>query len=224
MKTRHDWLSPRQVQDRVALYLFGTVILSGIFLSGLFYLSTTARGDLVPDPVIVDDNLTNTKPTPWWRLNSNGYSQRYIPLVGVGREERMRELLSHYGHDNYEVWKTIARVYRVYPEILICIAYADSSLGRFLKTDNNFGNVWNNDRGDTVSFSTAEAGINAIGKVLNNRYLWWYTLVSELSPYENTSGTWPYYATSQENRGINVLNCLGMIYDKEIVADWNYRW
>jgi len=121
--------------------VFGTVILSGIFLTGLFYLSTSASADLVPDPMVVDDNLTSSKPTPWWRLNSNGYSQRYIPLVGVGREERMRELLASYGHDNYESWKTIARVYRVYPEVLICIAYADSSLGRFLKTDNNFGNV-----------------------------------------------------------------------------------
>lgn len=42
--------------------------------------------------------------------------------------------------------QTIARIHKVYPEVILCIAYADSSLGRHLKTTNNFGNVGNNDR------------------------------------------------------------------------------
>ena len=59
----------------------------------------------------------------------------------------MRELLSHYDKaPPYEVRQTIARIYKVYPEILIAIAYADSSLGNYLKTPNNFGNVNNTDQ------------------------------------------------------------------------------
>ena len=59
----------------------------------------------------------------------------------------MRELLAHYDNaPEYEVRQVVARIYRVYPEALICIAYADTSLGNFLKTANNIGNVGNNDR------------------------------------------------------------------------------
>lgn len=174
------------------------------------------------DNSIVDDNLTNKKPTEWRRLNSNGYSQRYVYLTGTDRVERMHQLLAHYWHDNYEVWQTVARIYRVYPELMICIAYADTSLGRFLKTASNIGNIWNTDSGKTQSFHNIEAGINAIGKTLNNRYLGDYTLIGQLSPYGNMNGS-PFYATSNENWGINVLNCLWMIHDKQINNDWNFR-
>lgn len=42
--------------------------------------------------------------------------------------------------------QTIARIHKVYPEVILCIAYADSSLGTNLKTKHNYGNVGNNDR------------------------------------------------------------------------------
>jgi len=56
----------------------------------------------------------------------------------------MKELLTKYGFDAEEVYpviRTIGRIYNVYPEALICIAYADSSLGKYLKTEHNYGNV-----------------------------------------------------------------------------------
>jgi len=28
-----------------------------------------------------DTNISNEKPTEYWRLNSNGYTQRYVPLT-----------------------------------------------------------------------------------------------------------------------------------------------
>lgn len=61
----------------------------------------------------------------------------------------MMQLLDNYGWDSNELYpaiKTIARIHKVYPEVIICIAYADSSLGKHLKTKNNVGNVGNNDR------------------------------------------------------------------------------
>ena len=47
-------------------------------------------------------------------------------------------------------------IYLIKPEMFVCIMYADSSLGRFLKTKHNYGNVGNNDRGDTKTFETFE--------------------------------------------------------------------
>ena len=127
----------------------------------------------------------------------------------------MKQLLSAYGKDNYATRETVGQIHRVYPEVLICIAYADSSLGRFLKTDNNFGNAGNNDRGDTKSFVNPAQGIDAIASVgLESTYLRSRQSVMELSPYGGKPG--PYYATSPENWGVNVLNCLGMVYDKKV--------
>lgn len=172
----------------------------------------------------IDDNLTDVKQETWWRLNSNGYSQRHLDLTGTTREERIVSLLNQYGFDWQDTWyvvRTIGRIYRVYPETIVCIAYADSSLGRFLKTEHNYGNVGNNDRWDTVSYSNMEQGFNAIAKTLNNQYLWGYNHINELSRYGNPD--WMVYATSPENWHINVTNCLGMIYDKWVQDDWYFR-
>jgi len=65
-------------------------------------------------------------------------------LTGNTRDDRAIELIEAYGFDGVQVWlsiKTIARIHRVYPEVIVCIAYADSSLGKFLKTEHNYGNV-----------------------------------------------------------------------------------
>jgi len=178
---------------------------------------------------VEDPNLINKKPTPRWRLNANGFSQRYIELTSEGRENRMRELLSHYDKaPEYEVRQVVARIYRVYPEALICIAYADTSLGNFLKTPNNIGNVWNNDRWNKVIHWTAEAGVNAIGKVLTNRYLWQYTERKQLAGSSNPD--WPNYATEltdwvrTNNWYNNTLNCIGMIRDKWVPDNFAFRW
>jgi hypothetical protein len=172
----------------------------------------------------VDDNLTNIKPVPYRRLNSNWYSQRYVELYGDTKQERIISLLNTYwfdGEDTRYTIRTISRIYRVYPETIVCIAYADSSLGRFLKTEHNYGNVGNNDRWDTVSYSNVEQGFNAIAKVLNNQYLWGYSTVDQLSRRGNETGM--VYATSPENWHINVTNCLGMIHNKYVPDDFNYR-
>lgn len=175
--------------------------------------------------ILNDDNLTNVKPTERWRLNSNWYSQRYVELYGDTNQERIISLLNQYGfswEDTRYTIRTISRIYRVYPETIVCIAYADSSLGRFLKTEHNYGNVGNNDRWDTVSYSNVEQGFNAIAKTLNNQYLWGYNTIDKLSRRGNETGM--VYATSPENWHINVTNCLGMIHNKYTPDNWNYRW
>jgi len=178
---------------------------------------------------IIDPNLTNTKPTTRWRFNANGYSQRYISLVSTWREARMRELLSHYENaPDYEVRKVVARIYRVYPEALICIAYADTSLWNYLATPNNIGNVGNNDRWDRVWMRTAEAWVNAIWQTLTNRYLGKYSERRQLAGSANPD--WPNYATEltqgnrSNNRYNNTLNCIGMIHNKWVSDKYSFRW
>lgn len=169
------------------------------------------------------NNLENRKPVSRWKLNSNWYSQRYFELTGENKDQRAVQLLQNYGmgQGEWQAIKTISRIHKVYPEVLVCVMYADTSIGKFLKTAHNYGNVWNNDRGDKVAFQNFEQGVNAIWSVLNNRYLGHKNTINELSPYE--WGESPYYATSPENREINVLNCLGMINNKEVSNNFSFR-
>jgi len=175
----------------------------------------------------MDDNLTNTKPTEWRRLNSNWYSQRYVQLYGDTKNERIISMLQSYGFVDAETEarpaiRTISRIYQIQPEIIVCIAYADSSLGRFLKTSYNYGNVWNNDRGNTQSFNNMEQGFFWIAQTLNNKNLGHYNTVNQLSRRGNSDGM--IYASSTENWHINVMNCLGMIHNKYVPDNFNYRW
>lgn len=170
------------------------------------------------------DNLTNKKPTTWRRLNANWYSQRYVYLSWNTRDDRAIELLDAYGFTWVEVWssiKTIARIWRVQPEMFVCLSYADSSLGKHLKTAFNWANVGNNDRWDTVSYSNLEQGFNAIGKVLNNKNLSYIYTIDYLSRYGNKTGM--VYATSPDNQFNNMANCLGMIHNKAIPDNRKFR-
>ena len=170
-----------------------------------------------------DNNIISTKPVSWRRLNSEWLSQRYVYLNWTGRDSRAVELLSNYWmpSDTRTSIKVIARIYRVYPEVILCIAYADSSLGRFLKSQHNYGNVGNNDRGLVVSYTNIEQWFNAIGKVLDNQYLSYIMTVEDLSRYHNATGL--VYATSNENHAINTLNCLGMIHNKKVPSSFAFR-
>lgn len=225
MEKRHTNLTPVQVQNKIANWIFLTIIISWAFMLIVFCSKPVwgANGEDI-EQVQEDSNLENKKPTPRWRLNSNWYSQRYIELHWNTRDDRAIELLEHYDFDGVRTWssiKTIARIWRVQPEIIICIAYADSSLGKFLKTDHNYWNVGNTDSGKTQSYDNMEQWFNAIGKVLNNRYLSYIYTVDYLSRYKNK--TWSIYATSEENHFNNTVNCLGMIHNKKIADNWNFR-
>lgn len=112
--------------------------------------------------------------------------------------------------------------YRVRAELLVCIAKADSNLGKQLKTANNIGNVGNTDSGRTQSFATPIAGLEAIGATLNNQYLGSYTKLGELSVGGgNTTG--PIYASSPVNWHRNVSTCLSEITGEKVDSDWNFR-
>jgi hypothetical protein len=221
--------------ENVFLFVCGILIFTWLMWLSAYYLNNISKPhqiDWPSNPNVntdtqltpkVDPNLQNNKPTKRWRLNDNGVSQRYIYLEAEWREARMKELLSHYDRaPEYEVRKVVARIYQVYPEVLICIAYADTSLGNFLKTPNNVGNVGNNDRWQTKSMRTAEQWVAAIWQTLTNQRLWDYISIDQLSRYWNAD--WKIYASSTVNRHNNVTNCLWLIRNKWVPDNFAFRW
>ena len=181
--------------------------------------------------VAIDCNtITIEKPkkkvehTTWWRLNSNWKAQQYIELKGNTITERMNDLLINYWRTEdvaKKRWERVWKKHWIKPEVLVCIAKADSSLGRELKSKNNIGNVGNNDRWNTVNYATPIQWIEAMGKVLNNKYLWYKQSIGSLSVWWGWDS--PVYATSFFNWNMNVINCLGMIHNKKIDENFMFR-
>jgi hypothetical protein len=106
-------------------------------------------------------------------------------------------------------------------DVVICIAFAESTLGRYLSTAGNIGNVGNNDRGDRVPFTSAYVGARAIPVTLNNAYLGEYHTIKQLSRYGNKDGK--IYASSPINWQTNVLKCLSQIKGYYIPEDFPFR-
>lgn len=96
------------------------------------------------------------------------------PINGNTVEERRQNLLNLYGVGVYrsaQFWIDAAEGTNIDVDVGICIAFAESTMGRHLSTSNNIGNVGNNDRGDRITFNSPLAGARMIYTTLNNRYL-----------------------------------------------------
>lgn len=105
--------------------------------------------------------------------------------------------------------------------MVICVAFAESTLWRYLATSNNIWNVWNNDRWDRVPMSSALAWARAIADTLNNQHLWWYHTIRQLSRYGNSDGM--IYASSPINWQSNVTKCLSQIKGFYVPEDYPFR-
>jgi hypothetical protein len=173
-----------------------------------------------------DSHLTEIARNLIWRYNANGYAQSPVGLTASGTESRSKQMLIAYDFDKrfnltkdygWELFKKVGARYKIKPEFLVCVAKADSSLGRWLKTDNNIGNVGNNDRGNKIHFESIGAGIDHIGAVLSNKYLGYKQSIGSLTPVGG--GDSPYYSTSKEGNWYNnVRNCLAEIYNDSSVG------
>ena len=165
------------------------------------------------------------------RVNKNGYAQYVPPLTAGSPASNVKQLLTKYGlWDTYDHRDKMQYKYGVRMTVAVCIAKADTSLGRELKTTNNVANVGNNDRWDRVHYKTIEAGIEAVFRTLSNRYIgrnkkiWelsnWWRKVLWLPPCWNGNYC---FATSSDNRNINLSNCLSEIYKKPIDENFLFR-
>ena len=158
-------------------------------------------------------------------------SVNFIATENGGIEEFLEINASTDVKGHADTFRKVGNVYGISPELLVCIAQADSSLGKYVKTSNNIGNVGNTDSGRTVTFATLEAGIEAMAQTLSNQYLGYYTMIGELSNGGRTimgldacgvNGA-KCYATSFFNHNKNVKGCMSDILKQNIDEKYNFR-
>ncbi len=139
-------------------------------------------------------------------------------------DDRAESFLNEYGVWAYRqlaFWEDAVVNTEIDRDVVICIAFAESTLGRYLTTANNIWNVWNDDSGNRVSFSSALAWARSIADTLNNIHLWEYHTISQLSRYGNVDGK--IYASSPINWQRNVTKCLSQIKWYYVPEDYPFR-
>ncbi|MCI0501957.1 MAG: hypothetical protein L0Y61_09500 [Epsilonproteobacteria bacterium] len=81
-------------------------------------------------------------------------------MTGGTQTKREIQFLNRYGVGIYKhvtFREDAVKGTNIDKDMVICIAFAESTLGRYLSTNANIGNVGNNDRGDRVPFTSAYA-------------------------------------------------------------------
>lgn len=139
-------------------------------------------------------------------------------------DARAQTFLSSYAvgtYRNLAFWDQVVAWTNVDRDMVICIAFAESTLGKFLATDNNIGNVGNNDRWDRIAYNNPYNGARLIPLTLNNQYLGNYHTIKQLSRYGNSDGK--IYASSPINWQSNVQKCLSKIKGFYIPEDYPFR-
>ena len=159
----------------------------------------------------------------WWCTEVNSvWDSKALPTLNV-ISDRQHAFAQFYWHD-YDIWHKVWIEYNIQPEVMVCIARADSHLWYELKSSFNYGNVGNNDRWDVVHYANAEQGIRAIARVLNTKYLWTKQTIGDLSMAGDCKiNCSKAYATSKENRQNNVLNCMSMMRNIKTNHDYRFR-
>lgn len=138
--------------------------------------------------------------------------------------ERADNFLSKYGvwiYKELPFREDVVKDTNIDRDVAICIAFAESTLGKYLTTANNIWNVWNNDRGDRIGYGWAYAWARMIPLTLNNQFLGHYHTIKQLSRYGNEDGK--IYASSPINRQTNVLKCLSQIKWYYVPEDFPFR-
>lgn len=158
--------------------------------------------------------------TEWypWKLTEDGTHQEMPKLTATGSHERFKELLNDYWLDPSVIWQ-VEDHYKIKEWVIWCITIAETSWWNRWYGKQNIGSVWSNDRGDRPTYALMEAWLEAIGKTLNNGYLWWHTTLWCLSnawSCKEQNDNWKRYATSQSSREKNMVTCLSDIYGYEI--------
>ena len=140
--------------------------------------------------------------------------------------ERQRYLLDTYAigdFRNWDIWVEESVAAKVDPTFVMCVGLAETTLGKYLKTPYNIWNVWNTDSGATIDFPNARAGIHAMTKTFNNRYLSQYSEIRLLSRYGNSDLSKPIYASSPFNWHNNITKCMSHVKWTYVPDDYNFR-
>lgn len=143
---------------------------------------------------------------------------------GETLDERTQYFINSYAKGVYRdinFWNAVVEGTNIDRDMVICIAFAESTLGNYLSTSNNIGNVGNNDRGDRIAYGSPYEWARLIPLTLNNGYLGKYHTINQLSRYGNADGK--IYASSPINWQTNVLKCLSKIKGYTVPEDFPFR-
>lgn len=160
-------------------------------------------------------------------------SRKPIPSInGLTTKERAKEWLetAWLGY-TIDTWIKLGEKHKIDYTLPLCIAWSDSHLGKALKSTNNLGNYWNNDRGDTIHYDSLDKWIEAIFMWLSQgKYLKWHEYIGTLSWEWRIRMAWwdcndtridqKCYATSVSSWHSNVTNCMSAINNFQI-DEWS---
>lgn len=160
-----------------------------------------------------------------WMLNESWDAQVMPEIVATEEHERFKELASAYWLDAGTIWN-VENHYWIKEGVILCITVAETSWGNRWAWGKNIWSVWSNDRWDRPTYALMEAGLEAIGKTLTNRYLGKIQTLGCLSNAGSCQwwdDNWKRYATSNWNRQRNMVACLSTIYWKINPATFSIR-
>ena len=152
-----------------------------------------------------------------WQVTEDGLHQVMPTTTWSDSHERFKQLAYSYWLDPALFWE-VENHYWLVEWLVLCTSIAETSGGKKGAGVKNIGNVWNTDsnpRGQ--SYSNIWASLDAIGRTLNNGYLWSKKTLGCLSNAwhcTETNDNGKRYASSNGNRERNQVACLETIYGK----------
>lgn len=150
--------------------------------------------------------------------------KKLFKLEGDNEVDRQKYLLTNYATPafrDWNMWVEESLDGNVDPSFVMCVWLAETGLGRNLKTPFNVGNIGNTDSGATKTFMNARTWVYWMVQTFNNKFLWEYKKISDLSRYGNRNGA--IYASSKDNWHNNVTKCMSHIKQKYIPDDYPFR-
>ncbi len=169
----------------------------------------------------IDDLQKNKKPVD---INALQKTIGFFYIPGESEAERQKKLLSTYASNDFQnrnIWVEESLPESVDPTFVMCVGFAESTLGQNLTTDGNIGNVGNTDSGARQDFADSRSGIRAISSVVNNNWLGSYTTIDQLSGWWNPRG--PIYASSRTNWHENIVKCMSALKQHYVWNNGTFR-
>lgn len=162
----------------------------------------------------------------WYEYKDKSQNSKLFKLSWTTEIERQKDLINKYAvwsFKNWQMWIDESLDWNIDPSFVMCIWLAETTLGKNMKTPYNIWNVWNTDSGATKVYPNAQSWIYWMVRTLNNKYLWQYNAISQLSRYWNKNLKKPIYASSSENWHNNIIKCMSSLKWTYVPDDYNFR-
>ena len=170
------------------------------------------------------DTLEERDEWDWYpgKLNADWTSQEMPEIKGDDSHQRFKELCKAYWLDASKIWE-VENKYWIKEAVILCIIVSETSWWHrwyWTSSCNNVWNVYNTDAWNRQCFNSYEEWLEAIWKTLNNKYLfniWTLGCLSNAWSCKQWDNNWYRYATSNWNRERNMVSCLTIVYNEQIV-------